>query len=66
MRIDRPSFTGAKVLDNFPLSELVPYIDWSPFFLTWELKGKYPRIFDDPTVGSEARKLYEDAQAIAR
>ncbi len=63
-RIDRPSFTGVRTIENLPLSELVPYIDWSPFFLTWELKGKYPRIFEDPTVGPEARKLYDDARSL--
>jgi 5-methyltetrahydrofolate--homocysteine methyltransferase len=44
-----------------PLAELVPYIDWSPFFMSWELKGKYPAIFADPVVGEEARKLHADA-----
>ena len=48
-----------------PLDEAPrPYIDWSPFFLTWELKGKYPRIFDDPNVGEAARKLFDDANAL--
>jgi 5-methyltetrahydrofolate--homocysteine methyltransferase len=46
------------------LAELIPYIDWSPFFLTWEMKGKYPAIFDDPGAGLEARKLYDQAQAL--
>jgi 5-methyltetrahydrofolate--homocysteine methyltransferase len=64
--IPRPSFLGTKVLDDFPLAELVPYIDWSPFFLTWELKGKFPKIFEDPSVGAEARKLYDDAQQLLR
>lgn len=59
-----PAFTGVKVFDNFPLEELVPYIDWTPFFHTWELRGSYPRIFDDATVGSEAKKLFDDAQAL--
>ena len=48
VRIDTPSFLGTRVLEDFPLGELVPYIDWSPFFMTWELKGKYPKIFTDP------------------
>ena len=43
-QIATPTFTGDRVLDDFPLSELVDYIDWSPFFMAWELKGKYPRI----------------------
>jgi 5-methyltetrahydrofolate--homocysteine methyltransferase len=59
-----PSFLGARVLDDLPLAELVPYIDWSPFFQTWELKGKYPAIFQDPVVGSEARDLFDRAQAL--
>ena len=49
-----------------PLEEIVPFIDWSPFFLTWELKGKYPRIFDDPELGPRARELFDDAQALLR
>ena len=52
------------MLDDFPLARLVRYIDWSPFFQTWELKGKYPAIFDDPIVGEEARKLFDDAQRL--
>ncbi len=64
VRIDKPSFTGSRVIENLPLEKLVPFIDWSPFFLTWELKGKYPRIFDDPNVGPEARKLFDDASRL--
>jgi len=64
--IPTPAFLGTRVLDNVPLKEIVPYIDWSPFFLTWELKGKYPRIFEDPAVGAEAKRLYDDAQALLR
>jgi 5-methyltetrahydrofolate--homocysteine methyltransferase len=56
-----PLFTGARVLGDFPLADLVPYIDWSPFFMAWELSGKYPAIFDDPNVGAEARDLYDKA-----
>ncbi len=63
-RIDKPSFLGARVLADFPLEKLVPYIDWSPFFLTWELKGKYPRILSDPQVGPEAQRLYDDARKL--
>ncbi|RYD77300.1 MAG: methionine synthase, partial [Sphingobacteriales bacterium] len=59
-----PSFTGTKVLDDYPLAELVPYIDWTPFFHTWELRGSYPKIFDDKNVGNEAKKLFDDAQVL--
>jgi 5-methyltetrahydrofolate--homocysteine methyltransferase len=57
-----PAFTGARALRDFPLGELIAYIDWSPFFMTWELGGKYPGIFDDPRVGKEARELFDNAQ----
>jgi 5-methyltetrahydrofolate--homocysteine methyltransferase len=57
-----PSFTGTKVFEAYPLKELVPYIDWTPFFHTWELRGSYPKIFDDKNVGVEAKKLFNDAQ----
>ncbi|HZT80122.1 MAG TPA: methionine synthase, partial [Gemmataceae bacterium] len=57
-----PAFTGTRVLRDFPLAEIVPYIDWSPFFMAWELSGKYPRLLDDPKVGPEARRLFADAQ----
>jgi 5-methyltetrahydrofolate--homocysteine methyltransferase len=56
-----PSFLGPQVLRDFPLREVVPYIDWSPFFMAWELSGKYPAILKDPKVGAEARKLHADA-----
>jgi len=46
------------------LNDLIPYVDWSPFFHTWELRGRYPAIFDDPTVGSQARELFDDAQKL--
>jgi 5-methyltetrahydrofolate--homocysteine methyltransferase len=57
----KPSFTGNKIFNDFPLEKIREKIDWTPFFLTWELKGKYPRIFDDATYGKEAKKLYDDA-----
>ncbi|WP_345954397.1 methionine synthase [Mucilaginibacter sp. PAMB04168] len=57
-----PSFTGTKVFQAYPLKELVPYIDWTPFFHTWELRGSYPKIFNDKNVGIEAKKLFDDAQ----
>jgi 5-methyltetrahydrofolate--homocysteine methyltransferase len=62
----RPAFIGTKVLADYSIAELVPYIDWSPFFATWELAGKYPAILDDATVGQAARSLFEDAQAMLR
>ena len=55
----KPSFTGIKVLRNFPLKELIPFIDWSPFFSSWELKGKHPFIFNDPETGKQARELFD-------
>ena len=58
--IETPEFLGTRTL-SVPLAELVPYIDWSPFFMAWELKGKHPAIFDDPTVGGEAKRLFADA-----
>jgi 5-methyltetrahydrofolate--homocysteine methyltransferase len=57
----KPAFLGTKALRDFPLQEIVPYIDWSPFFMAWELSGKYPAILDDPRAGKEARKLFDDA-----
>ncbi|MGX9145583.1 methionine synthase [Mesorhizobium sp. 128a] len=60
----KPSFTGVKVFDNWDLTELARYIDWTPFFQTWELKGRYPKILEDETQGPAARQLFEDAQAM--
>ncbi|MBV8234053.1 MAG: methionine synthase, partial [Planctomycetaceae bacterium] len=59
-----PSFLGTRILRDVPLQDLVPYIDWSPFFMTWELKGKYPRIFEDPEVGQVARDLFDKANEL--
>ncbi len=64
VRIDKPAFTGVKVIEDFPLERLATFIDWSPFFFTWELKGKYPKIFNDPTYGEHAQKLFDDARAL--
>ncbi len=61
-----PSFVGVRCLPAVPLEEIVPYIDWSPFFLTWELKGKYPRIFEHPELGPRARELFDDARGLLR
>ncbi|HVF09798.1 MAG TPA: methionine synthase, partial [Abditibacteriaceae bacterium] len=62
--IATPSFIGVRVLDNLPLEEIVPFIDWSPFFHTWELKGTYPAILEDDEVGAAAREVFEDAQQL--
>jgi 5-methyltetrahydrofolate--homocysteine methyltransferase len=62
--IATPSFTGIRVIEDFPLEEIVPFIDWSPFFHTWELKGVYPAILDDEVVGEAAREVFEDAQQL--
>jgi 5-methyltetrahydrofolate--homocysteine methyltransferase len=62
--IRRPDFLGAKVFTDVPLAELAPFIDWGPFFSTWELHGAFPRILEDEKVGAEARKLFGDAQAL--
>jgi len=56
-----PNQPGIKIFDAYDLSQLVGYIDWSPFFKTWELTGKYPQILDDPVVGAEAGQLFADA-----
>jgi 5-methyltetrahydrofolate--homocysteine methyltransferase len=59
-----PEFVGARVLDDFPLADIVPYIDWGPFFHAWEMRGSYPQILDDPEKGEEARKLFADANRL--
>ena len=59
-----PEKTGLQVLDSLPLEELVPFIDWSPFFWTWELKGVFPQILGHPKYGKEATTLYEDGRRI--
>jgi 5-methyltetrahydrofolate--homocysteine methyltransferase len=62
----RPSFFGVRVFDDYALAELADYIDWTPFFATWELTGKYPAILDDAIVGPAARSLYDDARAMLK
>ena len=62
--IATPARYGVEVFDNFPLEELVEYFDWSPFFHTWELRGRYPAIFEDEHVGQEAKTLYDDARRL--
>ncbi|GAB4487285.1 MAG: hypothetical protein OHK0045_07550 [Raineya sp.] len=61
-RIVKPTFLGNKYFIDYDLAEIAKYIDWTPFFQTWELAGKFPKILDDEVVGTEARKLYADAQ----
>ena len=63
-QIVKPSFTGVKSFDNYDLKTLVPYVDWTPFFISWDLAGKYPKIFDDPKRGEAAKSLFDDAQHI--
>src|SRR4249919_2586120 len=60
----QPTFLGARVLEDYPIAELRDYIDWSPFFATWELTGKFPAILDDAKYGEAARSLFADAQAM--
>ncbi len=62
----KPSFLGIKVLERFPLETLAWYIDWTPFFQTWEMAGSYPKILDDEVVGVEARQLFEEAQVMLK
>ena len=62
----KPSFLGIKVLERFPLETLAWYIDWTPFFQTWEMAGSYPKILDDEVVGVEARQLFKEAQAMLK
>jgi 5-methyltetrahydrofolate--homocysteine methyltransferase len=61
--IPAPSFTGVRVLDNFPLATLREFIDWTPFFHTWGMKGVYPRIFDHPEQGAQAQQIFAEANA---
>ncbi len=60
----KPAFTGTKVFDEINLNDLREFIDWTPFFISWDLHGKYPKILDDKIVGEEASKLFKDAQAM--
>ena len=59
-----PAFTGVRVLDNFPLATLRDFIDWTPFFHTWELKGVYPRILEDERQGAQARQIFAEANTL--
>jgi len=62
----KPNFVGIKTFDQYPLQELAEYIDWTPFFQSWQLAGKFPAILEDEIVGVEAKKLYHDAQVMLR
>jgi len=62
----KPAFLGARVFEEYDLNELVPYIDWTPFFISWDMSGKYPQIFDDPKRGAVAKTLFDEAQVILR
>lgn len=59
-----PAFTGAQVVNDVTLADLVPYIDWQPFFIAWEMHGKFPQLLSDPVIGAEATRLYGDAQKL--
>jgi 5-methyltetrahydrofolate--homocysteine methyltransferase len=60
----KPNFLGVRSFDDYPLEEIRGYIDWTPFFHSWQLKASYPKILDDPEKGEEARKLFDDAQSL--
>ncbi|GGB90992.1 methionine synthase [Dyadobacter sediminis] len=60
----KPQFLGTRVYDDYDLADIAKYIDWTPFFQTWQLHGKYPKIFEDKVVGAEAMRLYEDAAVL--
>jgi 5-methyltetrahydrofolate--homocysteine methyltransferase len=62
--IPKPAFTGVKVIDDLPLAEIRGYIDWSPFFHAWEIRGRYPALLDDPETGPRCRELFNDAQTL--
>jgi 5-methyltetrahydrofolate--homocysteine methyltransferase len=62
--IPKPAFLGTKVIDELPLAEIRDYIDWSPFFHAWEIRGRYPALLDDPEMGARCRELFNDAQAL--
>ena len=64
--IPKPNFIGTKVIEELSLETLVPVIDWTPFFQAWELRGKYPKIFEDPVVGPKAKELFDDAQKLLK
>ena len=59
-----PTFTGVRVFNDYPLDSLIDTIDWTPFFITWDLHGKFPKLLDDPVIGEQARILFADAKAM--
>lgn len=65
-KLQKPTFTGTKVLENYALAEIAQYIDWQPFFIAWEMHGKFPAILKDEIIGKEATKLYNDAQQLLK
>jgi 5-methyltetrahydrofolate--homocysteine methyltransferase len=65
-KIQKPNFIGNKVFENYDLAEIAEYIDWTPFFHSWEMKGSYPKILKDPERGKEATKLFGEAQAMLK
>jgi 5-methyltetrahydrofolate--homocysteine methyltransferase len=64
--VPTPKFIGSRQVHDIAVGDIIPYIDWTPFFQTWQLFGKYPRILEDNVVGEEAKKLFKDAQAMLR
>ena len=62
--IHKPNFIGIKVFKNYPVQDVIERIDWTPFFSAWEMRGTFPKIFSDPSMGEESKRLYEDAQKI--
>ena len=62
----KPSFTGTKILENYSLSEIADFIDWQPFFIAWEMHGKFPQLLTDEVIGSAATLLYKDAQKLLK
>jgi 5-methyltetrahydrofolate--homocysteine methyltransferase len=62
--IPTPAFTGTRVIEDLPLAEIRKFIDWSPFFHAWEIRGRYPALLDDPEIGPRCRELFNDAQAL--
>lgn len=66
IKITKPAFIGNKAYKNYPIEEIAKYIDWTPFFHAWEMKGSYPKILSDPERGTEAKKLFDEAQAMLK